>query len=111
VAASDISTCSSTPPTDSTKSQKTSERRLDELTNITQGIERLENKRLQAQRFAPSEEKSDHLAKLALGAKVERALRWRMTGQDAVWRPKRASAQLPVKASKKMRTEEISEKA
>jgi hypothetical protein len=34
----------------------------------------------------PTEEKSDNLNKLALGAKVERALGRRMTGQDAVMR-------------------------
>lgn len=34
----------------------------------------------------PSAEKTDNLNKLALGAKVERALGRRMTGQDAVMR-------------------------
>ena len=34
----------------------------------------------------PTTEKSDNLNKLALGAKVERALGRRMTGQDAVMR-------------------------
>lgn len=50
------------------------------------GLERLENKPLQKQRFVPTPEKSDNLSKLALGAKVERALGRRMTGQDAVMR-------------------------
>lgn len=53
------------------------------------GIERLESKHLQQQRFVPTTEKSDNLNKLALGAKLERALDRRMSGQDAVMRPKR----------------------
>ncbi len=47
------------------------------------GFNRLESKRLQQQRFVPSEEKSENLSKLALGAKVERALNRRLSGQDA----------------------------
>jgi hypothetical protein len=43
---------------------------------------------LQQQRYAPTPEKSDALSKLALGAKVERALSRRMTGQDAVLKPR-----------------------
>lgn len=38
------------------------------------------------QRFVPTDEKSDNLNKLALGAKVERALGRRMSSQDAVMR-------------------------
>lgn len=74
---------------------------MSELKEITDGIERLDSKHLQAQRFQPSEEKRDYLAKLALGAKVERALRWRMTGQDAVWRPrpKRNDEKAAIKAT------------
>ncbi|KAI9876851.1 MAG: hypothetical protein M1830_005461 [Pleopsidium flavum] len=47
------------------------------------GFNRLESKRLQQQRFVPSAEKSENLSKLALGAKVERALNRRLSGQDA----------------------------
>lgn len=53
-------------------------------------MNRLENKPLTKQRFIPSAEKADSLNKLALGAKVERALGRRMTGQDAVMREKPA---------------------
>jgi hypothetical protein len=57
-----------------------------EIKEYTDGVERLENKPLSQQRFVPSAEKTDNLNKLALGAKVERALGRRMTGQDAVMR-------------------------
>ena len=60
------------------------------------GLERLNNKRLQQQRYQPSREKSDNLSKLALGAKVERALGRRMTSQDAVLRPKVVSEKQPI---------------
>ncbi|GFF25983.1 hypothetical protein IFM61606_09600 [Aspergillus udagawae] len=60
--------------------------RLAEFNHLRDGLERLENKPLLKQRFVPTPEKSDNLSKLALGAKVERALGRRMTGQDAVMR-------------------------
>ncbi|KAF2132367.1 hypothetical protein P153DRAFT_421321 [Dothidotthia symphoricarpi CBS 119687] len=52
------------------------------------GFERLEDKRLVQQRYALSNEKNEDLSKLALGAKLDRALSRRMSGQDAVFRPK-----------------------
>ena len=61
---------------------------MQEIKEWSQGLERLESKRLQQQRYQPTPEKSDNLSKLALGAKVERALGRRMTSQDAVLRPK-----------------------
>lgn len=60
-----------------------------EIRHLTQGLDRLENKHLQQQRFVPSQKKTDDLSKLSLGAKVERALGRRMTDQDAVLRVKR----------------------
>jgi len=60
--------------------------RVADITHLGDGLERLDNKPLQAQRFVPTAEKTDNLNKLALGAKVERALGRRMTGQDAVMR-------------------------
>lgn len=60
--------------------------RVVEITHVRDGLERLDNKPLQKQRFIPTTEKSDNWSKLALGAKVERALGRRMTGQDAVMR-------------------------
>ncbi|KAK3178743.1 hypothetical protein OEA41_000880 [Lepraria neglecta] len=62
--------------------------RMQEIKEWTQGFDRLEQKRLQQQRYQPTPEKSDNLNKLALGAKVERALGRRMTDQDATFRPK-----------------------
>ncbi|KAL3469870.1 hypothetical protein BJX99DRAFT_63366 [Aspergillus californicus] len=64
--------------------------RVAEFHNLRDGLDRLENKPLQKQRFIPSTEKTDSLSKLALGAKVERALGRRMTSQDAVMRTKPA---------------------
>lgn len=60
--------------------------RLTDIHHLGDGLERLENKPLQKQRFVPTAEKTDNMNKLALGAKVERALGRRMTGQDAVMR-------------------------
>ena len=52
------------------------------------GFDRLEDKRLVQQRYALSSEKTDDMSKLALGAKLDRALARRMSSQDAVFRPK-----------------------
>jgi hypothetical protein len=62
--------------------------RLQEIKEWSSGLERLQSPKLQQQRYAPTPEKTDHLAKLALGAKVEKALDRRMTSQDAVMRPR-----------------------
>jgi len=43
---------------------------------------------MQQQRFVVSEQKGEIINKLALGAKLDRALRWRMSGQDAEPRSK-----------------------
>jgi len=59
---------------------------LDEIKQFGDGLRRLENKHLEEQRFVPTAEKKENLSKLALGAKLERALRRRMTSQDAVMR-------------------------
>jgi hypothetical protein len=60
-----------------------------ELTTIEQGLEKLENKKLTTQRYVLNQEKTENLSKLALGAKLERALGRRMGGQDAEMRVKR----------------------
>jgi len=52
---------------------------------IEDGLRRMEDRRLMNQRFVPSEQKSETISKLALGAKLERALRRRMDKQDAVF--------------------------
>ncbi|KAF2476622.1 uncharacterized protein BDR25DRAFT_67858 [Lindgomyces ingoldianus] len=59
-----------------------------EIKSWNAGFERLEDKRLAQQRYQMSSEKNDDMSKLALGAKLDRALGRRMTGQDAVFRPK-----------------------
>ncbi|KAL9124751.1 MAG: hypothetical protein Q9217_005953, partial [Psora testacea] len=74
--------------TQTTATMSSSDPRIAEIKEWTQGLDRLEQKRLQQQRYAPTQEKTDSLSKLALGAKVERALGRRMTDQDAVFRPK-----------------------
>lgn len=62
-----------------------------ELHQIGDGLDKLENKKLGAQRFVPTPEKTENLSKLALGAKLDRALGRRMGGQDAVMRVKQPS--------------------
>lgn len=52
-------------------------------------LKRMEDIRLQSQRFTISENKQEEMSRLALGAKLERALSRRMTGQDAVFTPKK----------------------
>jgi len=49
------------------------------------GFDRLEDKRLVQQRYIPSDNKTADMSKLALGAKVQRALDRRMSSQDAVF--------------------------
>ncbi|CAG8949408.1 hypothetical protein HYFRA_00005037 [Hymenoscyphus fraxineus] len=60
-----------------------------EIKEIEDGLDKLGNKKLESQRFVPTEEKTENLSKLALGAKLERALGRRMGGQDAVMRERR----------------------
>ncbi|KAF4543102.1 hypothetical protein DIS24_g12 [Lasiodiplodia hormozganensis] len=50
------------------------------------GLDRLEDKRLVSQRYVASPDKIDNMSKLALGAKLDRALARRMSEQDAVFR-------------------------
>ncbi|KAI4249113.1 MAG: hypothetical protein L6R42_009069 [Xanthoria sp. 1 TBL-2021] len=71
-----------------THTNTTSDARLEEIKEWSTGFDRLESKRLQQQRYQPTPEKSENLSKLALGAKVERALGRRMTDQDATFRTK-----------------------
>lgn len=59
-----------------------------EIRDIATGLDRMENKALTNQRVVLSEKKVENLSKLALGAKLDRALDRRMTSQDAVMRPR-----------------------
>lgn len=67
-----------------------------EIRDIALSLDRMENKALTSQRVMLSDEKMDKLSKLALGAKLERALDRRMSSQDAVMRPRPKSVSLPV---------------
>ncbi|KAH9884274.1 hypothetical protein F4778DRAFT_569267 [Xylariomycetidae sp. FL2044] len=62
-----------------------------EIRDIESGLARMENKALSQQRVVLSEEKSANLNKLALGAKLDRALDRRMSSQDAIMRPRKPS--------------------
>ncbi|KAI4115166.1 MAG: hypothetical protein LQ345_004193, partial [Seirophora villosa] len=81
-------TSSSAYDNDHYNTANTSDPRLQELKQWSTGFDRLENKRLQQQRYQPTPEQTENLSKLALGAKVERALGRRMTDQDATFRAK-----------------------
>ncbi|KAF1958801.1 hypothetical protein CC80DRAFT_490590 [Byssothecium circinans] len=76
IAPSHLSGASSTDP------------KTQEIKSWNEGFERLEDKRLSQQRYALNAEKTDNMSKIALGAKLDRALARRMSGQDAVFRPK-----------------------
>lgn len=69
----------------------TSDSATAEIRDIERGLDRMENKALAKQRVVLSEEKSDNLNKLALGAKLDRALGRRMHSQDAVMRDRKPS--------------------
>ena len=88
-----FSTYSAAPSVANTvKTSLTSDSAQQEIKDIEDGLEKLDNKKLASQRFVPSQEKSENLSKLALGAKLERALGRRMGSQDAVMRVKKAVA-------------------
>lgn len=57
-----------------------------EIASIEEGLEKLDNKKLATQRYVLNPEKSENMSKLALGAKLERALGRRMNSQDAEMR-------------------------
>lgn len=69
-----------------------------ELQNIGETIDRLNDnaKKLSDQRVELNEEKRVNLQKLALGAKLERALDRRMSSQDAVMRPRKRATTTPL---------------
>ena len=83
-----FSTVSGAPSVASNGTLPSGDPRLAEVHHLRDGLERLENKPLASQRFIPTAEKTEKLDKLALGAKMDRALGRRMTGQDAVMRNK-----------------------
>lgn len=54
-----------------------------DIQSWTGALSRLQDARLEKQRYVMSTDKNDEVSKLALGAKVERALGRRFVGQDA----------------------------
>lgn len=72
---------------------RTTESTLAEITPIQDSLDRLNvgTQRLASQRVELNESRTTEFQKLALGAKLERALGRRMSGQDAVLRPRAKS--------------------
>lgn len=65
-----------------------SDRMSRDFAKYQSGLDRLDSQSMQDQRYVPSSEKDDIMDKLALGAKVQRALDRRYSSQDAVYNPK-----------------------
>ncbi|KAK3110736.1 hypothetical protein LTR53_014674 [Teratosphaeriaceae sp. CCFEE 6253] len=84
-ARSAASTLSSTPSTDPNPAKSA------DLRHWAGTLGRLQDARLEKQRYVMTDKKSDEVSQLALGAKVERALARRMTGQDATFRAKKTT--------------------
>ncbi|KAF2142015.1 uncharacterized protein K452DRAFT_227405 [Aplosporella prunicola CBS 121167] len=70
------------------------------------GLDRLEDKRLQQQRYVASPEKMDSIGKLALGAKLDRALSRRMSGQDAVFTHRPTGSQSTIDEKELLKADE-----
>ncbi|KAI4145005.1 MAG: hypothetical protein LQ340_006463 [Diploschistes diacapsis] len=83
-----FSTISGVPSLASQTTTSSGDSTSHDIKAFAKGLERLDSKRLQQQRYSPSTEKSESLSKIALGAKVERALDRRMGNQDAFMRPR-----------------------
>jgi len=60
-----------------------------DIHTLTTGLARLNQPKLQNQRYVVSENKKEDMSKLALGAKLDRALGRRMVSQDASFSPKK----------------------
>lgn len=69
----------------------TTDSAIAEISVIERGLIRLENEALNLQRVYLDEKSDEKLQKLALGAKLERALDRRMSSQDAVMRKRTTS--------------------
>ncbi|GAB0136580.1 hypothetical protein EsDP_00004877 [Epichloe bromicola] len=94
-----FSTYSMTPSL--TPTVRTNDSAQAEIRNIALNLDRMENKALSSQRVMLSDEKTDNMSKLALGAKLERALDRRMSSQDAVMRPRRKNVTVNITISEK----------
>lgn len=60
-----------------------------DLRSFANVLDRMNDERVDRQRFVMSKNKTEEVSKIALGAKVDRALSRRMVGQDASFRPKK----------------------
>ncbi|KAK4988002.1 hypothetical protein LTR50_004221 [Elasticomyces elasticus] len=69
-------------PNASTSTIASTDPKTQDLRLYSAGVQRLEDKRLVVQRYVIDEKKGEDMASVALGAKLERALGRRMTGQD-----------------------------
>lgn len=67
----------------------TSDPKSADIKSWSGALERMQDARLDKQRYVMSDGKGEEVSKLALGAKVERALSRRMVGQDATFRSKK----------------------
>ncbi|KAF2716439.1 hypothetical protein K431DRAFT_323805 [Polychaeton citri CBS 116435] len=73
----------------STSTLSSTDPKMQDIKAWSESFQRMQDERLDKQRYVMSGNKSDEVGKLALGAKVERALGRRMTGQDASFTKKR----------------------
>ena len=87
----------------STLTLASSDAKQADIKSWSAALERMQDERLDKQRYVMSGNKSEEVSKVALGAKVERALARRMVGQDATFsRKKRIDSEkrsLEVKAN------------
>jgi len=66
-----------------------------EIKSWSASFERMSDRRLEKQRYIMSSTKGDEFSAIALGAKLERALGRRMTGQDAVFTRRKSALEKP----------------
>lgn len=72
----------------SSLSLSTTDPKIADIRSFATVLDRMNDERVDRQRFVMSSNKTEEVSKIALGAKVDRALSRRMVGQDAVFRKK-----------------------
>jgi hypothetical protein len=75
----------------SSMSLSSSDPKTADIRSFAETLDRMNDVRADKQRFVMSSNKTEEVSKIALGAKLDRALARRMSGQDAVFRPKTKS--------------------
>lgn len=73
----------------STMSLSASDPKTADIRSFADTLDRMNDERADKQRFVMSSNKTEEVSKIALGAKLDRALSRRMVGQDAVFKPKK----------------------